>query len=233
MLSAGILYGVGVGPGDPELVTLKAVKTIQAADILCYIANSTGQSMAREIIVNHILENQQELPIVVQMEKDREKINLVYDKAAQELAVHLQAGKKVVMLCQGDPLFFGSFIYLYERLANKFDCEVVPGITSISAVSSAVKTPLSYLSDRVAIVSARNEDTQIIQALNNFDSVVILKAGPERPRLLELIQKSGRWQDTVYVENAMRQEQRIFHDLAQVPNEAGPYFSMFMTTAAR
>jgi len=233
MLSSGILYGVGVGPGDPELVTLKAIKTIQAADILCYIANSTGQSMAREIVVNHILKNQQELPIVVQMEKDREKINLVYDRTAQELTVHLQAGKKVAMLCQGDPLFFGSFIYVYERLANNFDCEVVPGVTSISAVSAAVKMPLSYLSDRVAIVSARNEDAQIVQALKNYDSVVILKAGPERPRLLELIQENGRWQDTVYVENAMRQEQRIYHDLAQVANEPGPYFSMFLTTAKR
>ena len=233
MLRSGILYGVGVGPGDPELVTLKAVKTIQEADILCYIANNTGQSMAREIMANHILDKQQELPIVVQMDKDRGKINLVYDKTAQELAVHLQAGKKVAMLCQGDPLFFGSFIYLYERLANKFDCEIVPGITSISAVSAAVKTPLSYLSDRIAIVSARNEDEQIVQALKNYESIVILKAGPERPRLLELIQESGRRQDTVYVENAMRQEQRIYHDLNQVVNEPGPYFSMFLTTAKK
>ena len=224
---------MGVGPGDPELVTLKAVKTIRTADILCYIANATGQSMAREIVENHILENQQEFPIVVQMEKDRERINKVYDKTAQELTVHLQAGKKVVMLCQGDPLFFGSFIYLYERLAGQFDCEIVPGITSISAVSAAAKMPLSYLSDRVAIVYARKDDGENAQAHKDYDSVVIINAGPERPPVRELIKNSGRWQETVYVEKAMHQEQRIYQDLAQIPNVSGPYFSMFLTTIVR
>jgi len=233
MNSPGILYGVGVGPGDPELVTLKAVKIIQSADILCYIANTTGQSLARDIVASHILKNQQEFPIVVQMEKDREKINQVYDKTAQKLSTYLQSNKKVVMLCQGDPLFFGSFIYLFERLGGTYECEIVPGITSISAVSAVAKMPVSYLSDRVAIVSARNNEEEITQALNNYDSVVIMKAGPARPQLLELIKRVGRWQDTVYVEKAMHAQQRIYRNLSDIPDGSGPYFSMFLTTAKR
>lgn len=224
---------MGVGPGDPDLLTLKAVKIIQSADVLCYISNAAGQSMARDIVANHFRKNQQEFPIVVQMEKDRAKINKVYDKTAQKMSVYLRANKKVVMLCQGDPLFFGSFNYLLERLSSKFHCEIVPGITSISAVSAVVAMPLSYLSDRIAIVSARNDNGEIAQALNNYDSVVIMKAGPERPRLLTLIKNAGRWQDTVYVEKAMHAQQNIYRNLSEIPEGCGPYFSMFLTTAKR
>ncbi len=233
MTHSGILFGVGVGPGDPDLLTLKAVKTIQTADVLCYISNAAGYSMARDIAANHILESLLEIPIVVKMEKDRKQINRVYDEIAQQLTGHLRAGKKVVMLCQGDPLFFGSFIYLYNRLAHLFACEIVSGITSISAVSAVAKKPLSYLSDRIAIVSARNSDEEISQALKHYDSVVIMKAGSECVRLLELIQRSGRWLDTVYVEKAMHQEQRIYQDLAHIPSGSGSYFSMFLTTARK
>ena len=229
----GKYFGIGVGPGDPELLTLKAVRILQAAQVVCYIANPQGQSMARDIVAQYLKPNQCELPISITMDVDRSQTIKSYDSATSQMSEYLLQGNNVAVLCLGDPLFYGSFNYIYERLMGKFECEVIPGITSLSAASAVSKKSFSYLSDRVAIVSAKNNDAQIKNALHTFDSVAILKAGRERKRLLQLIEQCGRWHDTVYVEKASYEDQHVFHDLNDVPQTQGSYFSLFLTTAKR
>jgi precorrin-2/cobalt-factor-2 C20-methyltransferase len=225
---SGTLYGVGVGPGDPELLTLKAARLIEGAALVAYVVSPNGNSMAREIAAAH-LSNQRELPMRVPMSKDRAAANTVYDEAAEALRQVLAVGGDVVVLCEGDPLFFGSFIYLHDRLGGEFECQAIPGITAFMAATARACLPLTRQLDRLAVVSSRNPDTEILAALQSYDSVVIMKAGPHREALLELIRRAERTPDTVYLERVGWSDERIVRDISSLEG-AGPYFSLFITT---
>ena len=137
---SGRFIGVGVGPGDPELITLKAARLMREANLVAYLANPEGVSQARGIAATVLAEapaGQRELPVLMPMSENRALANQVYDEAAQTIGNALEAGELVVFLCEGDPLFFGSFTYLLVRLESNYRCEVVPGISSINAAVSA------------------------------------------------------------------------------------------------
>lgn len=231
MIEKACFYGVGVGPGDPELITLKAHRLIQDADVIAYLANQQGRSQARSIAAPSLKDckaGQKELPIKVLMCRDRSSINRSYDQAADEIKQRLADHQAVVFLCEGDPLFFGSFAYLMTRVSGQFSCEVVPGISSVDAASAALKKPLTMLQENLAVISGRSGDQQIIDALDTMDSLVILKAGQERPRLLKLLRESGRLSEACYLEYIGRDEQVIVRDVHRLPNQPGPYFSLFV-----
>ncbi|MGB7391454.1 SAM-dependent methyltransferase, partial [Marinomonas sp.] len=149
----GRFIGVGVGPGDPELITLKALRLIQGASVVSYLANGEGNSQAKNIACeafSGVTHQQNEIAIVMPMSTDREEANKAYDGGAQAIADELENGRDVVFLCEGDPLFFGSFAYLLERLEGQFSCQVVPGVSSINAASSALNHPLTVLKESFA-----------------------------------------------------------------------------------
>ncbi len=228
---AATFYGVGVGPGDPLLLTLKAHQLIQSADVISYIANTHGHSQARDIARFSIQARTtpvQEVPVPMPMSTERTQANAAYDAASEQLRTHLLAGLSVVFLCEGDPLFFGSFSYLLQRLSEDFACQVVPGISSVNASASALQQPLTLLQESFVVVSGRHTDKQIESALNQHDSVVIMKAGRARPRILALLRKTGRWRDGNYLEYIGRDNQRLIKDLNQLEDQAGPYFSLFV-----
>ncbi len=232
---AGTFYGIGVGPGDPELLTLKAVRLIAAADWVVYLANDQGQSQARTIAREALAlskAGQQELPLVMPMSTDRRLANAAYDQAAEQIQQALEQGLQVAFLCEGDPLFFGSFSYLLERLQDDFSCLAVPGISSVNAAASALVEPLTLLKESFAVISGRHNDEQIRNALQQHDSVVIMKAGQARPRILALLAETGRNDDARYLEYIGRDNQRIETDVRQLADEAGPYFSLFVVTRA-
>ncbi|MFT6389047.1 MAG: precorrin-2/cobalt-factor-2 C20-methyltransferase, partial [Cellvibrionaceae bacterium] len=177
---AAKFIGVGVGPGDPELITLKAARLIQEADVISYISNEKGQSQAKNIavlVLSHVNKPQDEIPVIMPMSEDRSIANGIYDKAATDIKAVIAAGKSVVFLCEGDPLFFGSFAYLLERLQEAaITCEVVPGISSVHAAASRLQIPLTMLKESFAVMSGRHSSQQLIAALVAHDSVVIMKA---------------------------------------------------------
>ncbi len=227
----GCFYGVGVGPGDPELITLKALRLIQRAPVVAYLANDEGSSQAKQIAREAFVQapaGQLEIPICMPMSTDRRLANVAYDEGAAQIREQLAAGRDVVFLCEGDPLFFGSFAYLLERLQDDFDCQVVPGISSVHAASAALKQPLTMLKESFAVVSGRHSDAQIRQALLDHDSVVIMKAGQARPRILALLAETGRSDDAHYLEYIGRDNQRISHAVDALAPEIGPYFSLFV-----
>ena len=223
-------HGIGVGPGDPELLTLKAVRLIQSADIVCYLKTSTGQALARDIAQEWIT-TQQELPIIMPpMRIHREKINQAYDQAAKDISLQLDTGKTVIFLCEGDPFFFGSYIYLYQRLHKNYLCQVTSGISSIHTSSALTGIPLVQQNENLAVLTSRNTDEELLHALEQFSSVVIMKAGKHRVRLIKLIKTAKREKEACYIERAGQTGEMIEHDIAKLPLQVGDYFSLFLVS---
>jgi len=237
MQAKGVLYGVGVGPGDPMLLTLKADDAIGQADVIAYISNASGHSLAKSIAQDSINKKSasgfEELSIKLTMNTDRTAINEMYDSAAAEIALHLDKDKRVAFLCEGDPMFFGSFAYLLARLGEQYEINVVPGICSIHAAAAACKVPLGLLTERIAVFSGRHSNEELLNALKSFENVVILKAGRVRSELISLIEQAGRVKETCYVEYASQVEQKIVYDISELNDEAGPYFSLFLINSNR
>ena len=227
----GIFYGVGVGPGDPELLTLKAHRLIHEADVISYIGIRGGRSQARaiaELSITSAPTAPEEIAVPMPMSKDRSLANQAYDTAAVEIRSALDAGKKVVFLCEGDPLFFGSFAYLLDRLEDEYSCQVVPGISSLHSASAALLTPLTILKESFAVISGRHSDVHIRDTLINHDTVVIMKAGSSRPRLLKILAETKRSEDAHYLEYISREQQQIVSDISKLDAMEGPYFSVFV-----
>lgn len=227
----GTFIGVGVGPSDPELMTLKAWRLIQQADVISFIANEDGQSQAKMIAQEALASNKNgclEIPVCVPMMNDRVPVNLIYDSATERIVEQLKAGKNVVFICQGDPLFFGSFAYLLERLEGDYPCQVIPGISSVHAASSALKLPLIMLKESFSVMSGRHTQQQLETALKTHDTVVMMKAGRSRQRILDALAATNRTGDAHYLEYIGGDNQRLVNDITTLEAEAGPYFSLFV-----
>lgn len=222
--------GVGVGPGDPELITLKAAKLIAEADVISFIGNAQGESQAKSIAATVLnkADKKQFLPVPMPMSEDRTQANAAYDKAALAIENEISLGKKVVFLCEGDPLFFGSFAYLLERLQHKVICQIVPGITSVNAAASALQQPLTMLKESFAVVSGRHDQAFLINTLKQHDSVAIMKAGRARQDIIQALQQAGRLSEANYLAYISREGQVIETDVNALEDNTGPYFSLFL-----
>ena len=151
---SGTLYGLGIGPGDPELITLKALRLLQSVPVIAYPAPETGESLARRIVAPHIPEGRTEIAIRMPLVVERFPAQEVYDAAAAELRAHLRAGRDAAVLCEGDPFFYGSFMYLFGRMAEEFPVEVVPGVSSLTACAAVLGAPLAARNDVLTVVPA-------------------------------------------------------------------------------
>lgn len=224
----GTVYGVGVGPGDPDLLTLKAVDVIQSAEVVAYTSNLEGHSQARTI-ASRWLNGQRELPIPMRFDHDRRSAVNAYARAADTLRETIAMGGNVAVLCEGDPLFYGTFVHLREALLPDATCVVVPGICSINAAAACASVPLATGTDTVAVVPGTADDARIRDALTEFQTVAIIKPGTRRARITDLLHESGRAANTVYVEAATRRDERVIDDITRLAPGPGPYFSLFLT----
>lgn len=222
----GLFYGIGVGTGDPEYLTLKAVRLIQQADIVAYLISTKGVSIARDIATQWINE-QQQMAVLMPYKTDRKAANNAYDKAAKQIAHYLQQGLNVAFLCEGDPLFFGSYSYLHQRLSSHYRCHIVAGISSLHAASALAQIPLTQQDSTLAVVTSRNTDQEILTALAGYSSIIIMKAGVARPRLLALIKQSKRLENTCYIQRAGQKNEVVIRDVSQLKGK-GDYFSLFI-----
>ncbi|WP_172795181.1 precorrin-2 C(20)-methyltransferase [Polycladidibacter hongkongensis] len=223
----GTLYGVGLGPGDPELMTLKAHRLIAAAPVIAYPAATGVPSFAREIAAQAIGAGTEEIPMEMPMRTDRFPAIEVYDRAAKIIASHLVEGKDVVVLCEGDPFLFGSFMYLYERLAADFPCEVVPGVSSVPACAAALGRPLAARNDVLTIVPGPLENARIRPLIEAAEAVAIMKVGRHLPRLKALLAEMDLLHTAGYVERASLPNMRVM-PLADLKAEKAPYFSVIL-----
>jgi precorrin-2/cobalt-factor-2 C20-methyltransferase len=173
----GTLYGVGVGPGDPELMTVKAWRLISTAKVIAYLAANGTESTARAIAAPFMADDITEIAIDMPMRVEREPAQAAYDQGAIRIATHLAKGEDVVMLCEGDPFFYGSFMYVFERLSAQFKAVVVPGVTSISAAAAQLGQPLCERDDVLKVLPATLDADRLREELLSAQSAAIIKVG--------------------------------------------------------
>ena len=221
------VYGLGVGPGDPELITVKALNRLRAAPVVAYPAPEEGASFARAIVARWLSPAQIEIAIRVPMASARFPAEAVYDRAADEIASHAAAGREVAVLCQGDPFFYGSFMYLFARLAERTHVEIVPGVSSLTACAAAARRPLAARDDALTVLPASLADDELIRRIAAADGVALIKLGRHFARLRALLAGLGLAADARYIERATTASARVL-PLDAVDPSGVPYFSMIL-----
>ena len=224
-MTKGTLYGVGTGPGDPQLVTRIAWILIESAQVIAYPAPDDGVSFARSIVADAISSDAIEIPMVVPMRSGRMPAQSIYDQGAEAIKTHLDAGRDVIVLCEGDPLFYGSFMYLLARLRD-YDIEIIPGITSMTACAAAAAHPLVARNDILTILPAPLDDATLEAGIKSAEAVVIIKVGRHLGRIRSLFDRLGYGETARYVSHASLPHQNC-HKLSDAPDDA-PYFSMII-----
>jgi precorrin-2/cobalt-factor-2 C20-methyltransferase len=220
----GKLYGVGVGPGDPELMTVKAWRLISTAEVIAYLCANGKDSTARDIAKPFIADDIKEIAIDMPMRVEREPGEAAYDKGAAEIASHLDQGLDVVMLCEGDPFFYGSFMYIFERLASKYQTIVVPGVTSISAAAAAIGQPLVGRNDTLKVIPATLPEERLHFELATSQAVAIIKVGRHFAKLKLILVELGLLEKAVAIENATHENQKITA-VENIEGDTLPYFT--------
>ena len=226
-MADGTLYGIGVGPGDPELVTLKALRIARACPVLAYPAPEQGESLARRIMAPHLAGGQTEIAIRMPLSADRYPAQAVYDQSSRDIAAHLAAGRDVAVLCLGDPFFYGSFMYLFARLSESHRTVVVPGVTSLAAAAASLGAPLAARDDVLTVIPALLDDAAITARLKSADAAAIIKLGRHFARIRALLATNGLLGVARYVEYASFEQERVM-PLDAVDPARVPYFSLVL-----
>jgi precorrin-2 C20-methyltransferase/precorrin-3B C17-methyltransferase len=227
------LWGVGLGPGDPELVTVKAARLIEAADVIAYHSARHGRSIARAQAEPYLRGDQIEEPLIYPVTTEttdhpagyRGALEDFYADCAARLATHLDAGRDVVVLAEGDPLFYGSYMHLHTRLAGRYPSEVVPGVTSISGASAVLGRPLAERDEVFTVLPGTLPTDELVERLAGTDAAAVMKLGRTFADVRTAMEKAGRIDDAWYVERATTDRQRIAA-VAEVDPETVPYFSL-------
>lgn len=229
----GRLYGVGLGPGDPELVTVKAARLITSADVVVYHSARHGRSVARSIAEPYLRVGQVEEALVYPVTTEasahpggyRAAMREFYADCVRRLAVHLDAGRTVVVLAEGDPLFYGSYMHLHKRLAHRYPTEVVPGVTSLSGAAAALGRPLVEADEVLTVLPGTLGGDELARRLADTDAAAVLKLGRTFPAVRDALAAAGRLDDAWYVERASTGGERV-EPLAEVDPDTVPYFSL-------
>jgi precorrin-2 C20-methyltransferase/precorrin-3B C17-methyltransferase len=233
MTSSGRLYGVGLGPGDPELITRKAARLIEEADVVAYHSGTHGRSIARsiaaELLPPDVIEEALVYPVTTGKTSHtngyRGAIEDFYDESAERLARHLTLGRTVVVLCEGDPMFYGSYMYLHDRLSGRFPTVVVPGVTSVSAAAAAAGTPLVRHEDVLTVLPGTLPTPELARRLADTQGAAIMKLGRTFPAVREALAQAGRLDEALYVERASSAQESVV-PVVDVDPAAVPYFSI-------
>lgn len=232
---SGVLYGVGTGPGDPELLTLKAARVIAEADVVAFFAKRGNASNARAIVGDHIragvIEEALDYPVTTEEHRHgasyRSQIAAFYEEAAFRIAAHLDADRNVAVLSEGDPLFYGSYMHLHVRLATRYRNEVIAGITAMSGAWSMAGLPLVQGDDILSVLPGTLEHDELVRRLRDSQGVVIMKLGRNLPKVRQALAAAGRLNGAVYVERGTM-ERGFSVPLANKPDDAAPYFSLIL-----
>lgn len=235
MINPGTLHGVGVGPGDPELVTVKAARLIGSAPVLAYFAKKGRRGHARTIVDTYVRPGTEELPLYYPLTTEMSfadplyvrEVGGFYAEAAEALATHLAAGRDVVLIAEGDPLFYGSFMHLYIRLKDRFPVRITPGVTGFSGCASAAGLPMTWGDDVLAVLPGTLGEDDLAERLAGADAAVIMKLGTNFPKVRRAIARAGLAQRAIYIERGSM-EGEVVLPLNDKTDDASPYFSLIL-----
>lgn len=232
----GHLYGLGVGPGDPELMTLKSLRLLKDSQVVAYLAARGRKGRALSIAEEYLSTSQERLalvyPVTTEVLPTQDEYETLirdfYDESAKVLAGHLQAGRNVALLCEGDPFFYGSFMYFYDRLADRFPTVVVPGVCSIVACAAALGTPLVYRNQSLTVLSGVLSEGDLRARLQGSDASAVMKLGTNFAKVRRVIESLGLLDRALYAERATMTDQRLMPLSAVAESETVPYFAMII-----
>lgn len=235
MNGLGRLIGVGVGPGDPDLLTLKAVQALKSADVVAHFAKAGNASNARVIAGQFLRLGLVELPLLypvttetpVSDPKYQSAIQGFFDEAAAAVAAHLQAGRTVAVLSEGDPLFFGSYMHLHVRLMKRYPTDVIPGITAMSGCWSAARLPIVQGDDVLTVLPGTLDEAELTRRLRQNDPTVVMKVGRNLPKLRRALIAADRLSQAIYVEHGTMQNERLM-PLMEKEDDSAPYFAIVL-----
>ncbi|MBF6514004.1 precorrin-2 C(20)-methyltransferase [Nocardia cyriacigeorgica] len=233
MTAPGKLWGIGLGPGDPELVTVKAARIIGAADVIAFHSARHGRSISRGIAEPYMRPGQLEEHLVYPVTTEttdhpggyQGAIDEFYEQAAERLAGHLAAGRSVALLAAGDPLFYSSYMHMHRRLADRFEAEIIPGITSVSAASAALGTPLVEGEQVLTVLPGTMPVDELTERLRDADAAAVMKLGRTYPAVRQALSDAGKLGDAYYVERASTGRERVL-PAADVADDEVPYFAI-------
>jgi precorrin-2/cobalt-factor-2 C20-methyltransferase len=231
----GRLYGVGLGPGDPDLVTIKAAKIIGAAPVVAFFAKKGAPGKARVIAERWLQGDRVELPLFYPLTTEVHfhdpayvaALREFYAEAAGAIAAHLVAGRDVALACEGDPLFYGSFMHVYIRLKDRFEIEIVPGVSGMSGCWSAAKVPMAWGDDVVSVLPGTLEGACLASHLRASDAAIIIKIGANLAKIRAAVAAAGRLRAAIYVEHGTADAEKII-PLAEKTDDLAPYFSLVL-----
>ena len=235
MSEGGALIGVGVGPGDPELLTLKAIRVLKEVEVIAHFAKAGNASNARATIVGHIRPDMTELtfryPVTTEIPRNTpdycDRMRTFYDDSAATVAAHLDAGHRVAVICEGDPMFYGSYMHLHVRLAARYPTEVVAGVTGMSGCWSAVATPMAQGNDVFTVLPGTLSENELERRLEDANCAVIMKLGRNLPKVRRALRRAGRLDRAIYVERGTTANAASMRLTAKLDDEA-PYLSMVL-----
>ncbi|QDZ01617.1 precorrin-2 C(20)-methyltransferase [Nitratireductor mangrovi] len=238
--STGRLIGVGTGPGDPELLTLKAARAIAEADVVAHFAKKGNSSNARRTVASLLRPDVIELPLLYPVTTEiatsengyKSQISCFYEEAAASVAGHLSEGRTVAVLSEGDPLFYGSYMHLHVRLADRFATEVIPGITAMSGCWSQGGVPIVQGDDVLTVLPGTMRGEELSRRLGDTDAAIIMKVGRNLAKIRAALAEAGKLGEAIYVERGTMENSYVTR-LADKADDDAPYFSIVLVPGWR
>lgn len=229
------LIGIGVGPGDPGLVTLNAIAALNAADVVAHFAKDGNASNARTIAAAHLKPGVEELPLLYPVTTEipkqdaayRDAIRGFYDRAAEAIAARLDGGRVVAVIAEGDPLFYGSYMHLHVRLSSRYPTEVIAGVTGMSGCWSAVGAPIAQGDDVFTVLPATLPEFELERRLADTDAAIVMKIGRHLAKVRRALDRAGRLDRAIYVERGTMANAAIM-PLVDKLETIAPYFAIVL-----
>jgi len=233
----GRLYGIGLGPGDPDLVTVKAAHIIKTSPVVAYFAKKGRRGNGRAIADKWIQKSAVELPLYYPMTTEaafggqlyNDTLRAFYEESVETIAEHLQAGRDVAILSEGDALFYGSFMHLYIRLKPRFPVEIVPGVTGMSGCWSAAGEPITWGDDILTVLPGTLPQEKLVEKLRDTDAAVIMKIGGNFAKVRDALREAGLFERAIYVERGSMAGE-IVMALKDKDDDTAPYFAIILVS---
>ncbi|TCS67080.1 precorrin-2 C20-methyltransferase [Primorskyibacter sedentarius] len=234
-MSAGTVYGLGLGPGDPDLMTVRADRLLRKAEHVAYFRKAGRKGQARQIVDRMIPEDAVEYPMEYPVTTEipftdpayNQMLAAFYEDCTAHLSDLAKGGRDVVVLCEGDPFFYGSFMHLYTRLKDDVPVEVVPAITGMSGAWTATGTPITWGDDVLTVLMGTLPEAELATRMAQTDALVVMKIGRNIDKVRRALRQAGRYNQAWLVEYASMPGQTVTR-LAEASDKVTPYFSIIV-----